>query len=320
MSHSVSFSIDHSNSSIIVCNNIIERLEEIIQNSNFDQITKNELLEKKQKLENKISESIGEYTQSRAFEILREIDTLSKEVSNINWHKMIIQDLERNEEQSNVNYLEYIAKYGYLTTKAISKLKKANAIINKESLEKEIENIRHIIISEKELENFHDSVINYIDSLNILSDEIRYVLKNKILNLSTVQELSDTIAYLDSKIIEIKKIDDLSKNILKSLNKIEGFKQYKKPSLKFDKNNFNIVKTFYLVNKNNNKVQINIKGNMEISYKLGNYIGHACEKTTKKLINDLEINGYKISNFKITREIGISTQKQKAQALKIKDK
>ncbi|WP_156921648.1 hypothetical protein [Mycoplasmopsis cricetuli] len=321
MSHIATFTINSENETVITCNNIIDKLNVIISNSTLDDEFKNELIKRKNILENKLKNSLGTFENNKGFELIKELDTLSKEVSNINWNLMALNYIARQKQKSKVNYLEYISKYGFLATQAIQNLENKYSEFTKDELNQEIEKIRHQIINSDKLKEFHQNVIQYIDTLNIKSPELLFELKNKILKLDTTQELSDSIAYIDSKVIEMQKIETLAKNVLTSLNKIEGFVNLKNknPVLKFDKNKQHLVKTYFLVNKNNNKVQINIKGNMEISYKLGNYIGHACEKTTSKLLQDLKKNGYIISNMNITREIGISNKKQRQKALELKE-
>ncbi|VEU59399.1 hypothetical protein [Mesomycoplasma neurolyticum] len=320
MSHIASFTIDNQNESIISCQNIIDKINNVVEKNIFDEEYKELLIEKRTILENKINNSIGKYTQTAGFQLIKEIDTLSKEISHLIWNTAIIDYLNRGAEREKVNLYEYVAKYGFLATEAIENLKNKNQNITKDNLEKEIEIIRHHVVAEEKLFQFKQRIFDYIDNSNINSADLRFELKNKIKNLNTVQEMADATAYVDSKIIEIDKINDLSKNVLTSLKKIEGFIQKKEPTLKFDKEKKHLVKTFYLINKNNNEVQINIKGNMQIFYKLGNYIGHACEKTTEKLLNDLQNLGYVITNFNITREIGISSNFERKMALKLNAK
>ncbi|MDK2819758.1 MAG: hypothetical protein KFW07_02885, partial [Mycoplasmataceae bacterium] len=56
-------------------------------------------------------------------------------------------------------------------------------------------------------------------------------------------------------------------------------------------------------NASNNNVLINFDSNGKIKYKLGNYIGHACEQTTDKLLTELTKMGYTYPKPLIRRDI-----------------
>lgn len=45
-----------------------------------------------------------------------------------------------------------------------------------------------------------------------------------------------------------------------------------------------------------------INSNGQLKYKLGNYIGHACEKMTNRLIEDLRKVNIKVNIINITRD------------------
>lgn len=64
-----------------------------------------------------------------------------------------------------------------------------------------------------------------------------------------------------------------------------------------------LVSQLKFTNKQNNTVKIFFYSNGKIKYKLGNYVGHACENTSEKLFEDLKKNQYIIRDKRIKRDI-----------------
>ena len=59
-------------------------------------------------------------------------------------------------------------------------------------------------------------------------------------------------------------------------------------------------------NNRGNKIEIIIDGNLQMKYQLGNYVGHACEKTSEKIFESLKKQGYSIVHRNISRNISNS--------------
>ena len=65
-------------------------------------------------------------------------------------------------------------------------------------------------------------------------------------------------------------------------------------------------------NPNNNTVAINFNSLGKLSYKLGNYVGHACEATSRSILQKLKQKGYEYSTPIITRNISNAKPLEKA--------
>lgn len=305
MSHSVQITVSGNNQIITFCNNTISQIRKYQKNTILGEDFKKFLEKKIAYLEGQKNLILKRkfLNNDDMFASLKQLDTLAKESVNISWNKNINHFIEKIEKENQLKITEYIGKYGTLATEAIAVLNDKQEAITEKNLVKIIDEIRDQKINEEKLKKFINDAFNFIDDLGFENDDLKYSLKKIVKSALTIQEFSDIIPFINSKKIELENIDLFAKDILKSLNKTEGFRIISKPKIKISKDYNIIIKTFRLRNNQGNIVDIKIDGNMKIIYKLGNYIGHACELTTNKLLKDLEMNGYIITDKKIYRDI-----------------
>lgn len=135
-----------------------------------------------------------------------------------------------------------------------------------------------------------------------MNDELKLILKKDIKSIKDLNQLKDINAIIQSKEREYQDVMFLAKDVTSKL-KDQGFQidNKQKKIWQIDEQN-NIVLKMSLINNQNNSVQIIFNSNLQIKYKLGNYVGHACEKTTDKLLKDLETSGYTYSVVNIKRD------------------
>lgn len=114
-------------------------------------------------------------------------------------------------------------------------------------------------------------------------------------------EIKDVFAIIQSKEDEYHRTIELSKKIAKLLATQE-FKVVGKSIWEFNEVDNTIMHKFVLQNNSNKTVQMIIDSNNQLKYKLGNYVGHACEATTKKLLEDMKKCGMSPQVVSIKRD------------------
>ena len=301
MSHSIKITLSNIQPIITQCDNYIISLNKMLNSDwNFDISFKNDIQNKINNI-NKIKESTLKKMDS-LIDVNEQtyFSSLSKEITNIkntiNFKKMILETLNKNE----INLDKNIAKYGTMAIDVINSLKAEGTQINDESFANKLQIIRTQEVDKESLKKYTNISNKIIDDSHI-PEEIKYELKKMIRSYKTSQEVSDINPYLEYKKQEYDLVVFNAKNVSKSLLKLD-FSKTGNTEWKMNDDQVMSV-TLSFVNKSNNTVKIKFDGDGNMNYKLGNYIGHACEKTTELLEKDLYSQGYVYLNKQIKRDI-----------------
>ena len=301
MSHSIKITLSNIQPIITQCDNYIISLNKMLNSEwNFDVSFKNDIQNKINNI-NKIKESTLKKMDS-LIDVNEQtyFSSLSKEITNIkntiNFKKMILETLNKNE----INLDKNIAKYGTMAIDVINSLKAEGTQINDESFANKLQIIRTQEVDKESLKKYTNISNKIIDDSHI-PEEIKYELKKMIRSYKTSQEVSDINPYLEYKKQEYDLVVFNAKNVSKSLLKLD-FSKTGNTEWKMNDDQVMSV-TLSFVNKSNNTVKIKFDGDGNMNYKLGNYIGHACEKTTELLEKDLYSQGYVYLNKQIKRDI-----------------
>lgn len=240
---------------------------------------------------------------SQRIEILRRIDSIHKEVSNIMSNKNIIDWVIKDYEKDQQDILNLIESTGKIANQAITNLKSKSVDVNVNNIKEEIENIRNIELNNEQQKIIKDELFKYIESQDFNDVDIEFQLKNIILSKKSIQELNDCFAYINSKKYEENKIDNFANSFFAEIEKSDGFKLVKDKVQKTLDDDGILRKMYKLKNAKGNVIEIIIDGNLQIKYKLGNYVGHACEKTSDRFFDAIDRLGYKIAHKTISRDI-----------------
>ena len=309
MSHSISVTIQHVDLYIKNCDTLInelkkdkERTKEIYNSQfHFD-----DWISKVEELKELIKSFIGkEFEQS----LMNKISTIEKEVTHIrylleNTHNTLINNILN---QTTFNFTSAIAKYGTMTYDAIDYLKKNNININDENFEKAISEIRHELIKEEKKQEYLTKANSLINESE-LSDEAKLLLKQEIRSAKTSQEISDVLPLIESKKSENDRLVMMYKEFNKKL-KEEGFTINKNKIKQLGVDSYsNMYIKYSMINPSRNSIDIIMNSDGKIKYKLGNYVGHMCNKTSEQLINKLRKDGWSVAINSIKRDISNSRQ------------
>lgn len=306
MSHTITITASHIKYYVDICDALENEIKNQIEKTaatkyykefNFNEILKN-LSELRKNLESEIGKPISRYNLST-------LSKYEKECSNI---KYFINS-KRNEILDNIinstefDFARAIKNYGTMAYEALEQMNSKNIQINNDNFENTINEIRNAQISENKRKEFINYSYSLIDTSE-LPDDMKLLLKQEIRNIKSQQEMSDVAPLIESKINENRRI----KSMIKDLNRMlanQGFSIDKdSPIIKKVDEYSNIVYKYVMKNSSNNKVSIIIDSEGKIKYKLGNYHGHMCNKTTEKLIEQLKKENYNISILSIKRDIG----------------
>ncbi len=317
MSHSIWIELDSQNIHVNACNDIINEIKEI--NKWVDKSIANEnekLIKDAQKIIDYIQATKKTNNNAEYISFLARMDSIRKAMVNLsNFNKEIISNnfYKNLGENQDFNLLDKIKKHGILTNEVIEYLRSNNIAITNTNFDKYINIVETNILDNEKIKKYTKQSLDEIQKLNI-SSELKLSLSKKIKEIKDINQLKDVGAYLVSKEAEWKKVKRFSTDVVNSLKK-QGFaiNQKIQPIWKIDDND-NIVLKISFINSKNNTVSINFDSTMHISYKLGNYIGHACEETTKKLLDDIIKIGYTYKIIDIKRDF--EQPKLMAQSLK----
>ena len=305
MSHSIWIELDSSNIHTNACNDIIKQIKDI--NKWVDKSIANEnekLIQDAQEIINYIQRTKGTYNNAEYISFLAKMDSIRKSMVNlINFNREIIsnnfyKDLGKNQK---FDLLDKIKKHGILTNEVIEYLKSNNIAITNSNFDKYIDIVETNTLNTEKIKRYIKNSLDEIQKLNINS-ELKISLSKKIKEIKDMNLLKDVSAYLISKEAETQKVKKFSLDVAYSLKK-QGFKLNSKikPIWKINDND-NITLKLSFINSKNNTVSINFDSTMHMSYKLGNYVGHACEETTKNLLNDIVKSGYTYKIIDIKRD------------------
>lgn len=309
MSHSITINASNLAHHISICDNFLERLNgykkkvEGTQYFNFFDFSN---LEKSiDNLKKEINLNIGKKIRSEEMHnLLSSLSHVEKEVANIEFVFEQKKDKIINEilDIKDFKISEYVQNYGSLAIDAIEYLESINEPISSESLDKAIQSIRNNNLNDAKRKEFLDFAFKYIDETDLPND-MKYNLKKEIRDLKTSQEISDVIPLIESKCNEYKRFKILVNDFNNSL-KEQGFKVDKNIKGQMSVDDYsNMVYKYRLINDNNNKVDIIINSEGKIRYKLGNYEGHMCNKTTEILFKKMKEQGYNLEVVSIKRDI-----------------
>lgn len=307
MSHTITINASNLSHHIKICDNFLEKINSLINDTRstkyFDLFNFDEIIKKVESIKKEINSNIGKnvWNMKRFFSSLSHLE---KEVANLEY----IVNNKKDEIINNIlnikkiNISEIVRNYGTLAIDAIEYLNNNNISISEEKLNKTIENIKNENLSEikrKEILNFN---FKYIDNSE-LPDNMKYILKKEIRDLNTHQDISDIIPLIESKQNEYKRFKMLINDFNNTL-KEQDFKIDKniKPEISIDDYS-NMVYKYRLINNSNNKIDIIINSEGKIKYKLGNYQGHMCNKTTEELFKKMKKLGYCLDIITIKRDI-----------------
>ena len=309
MSHSISVTIQHVDLYIKNCDTLINELKkdkERIKGKYNSQFKFDDWISKVEELKELIKSFIGkEFEQS----LMNKISTIEKEVTNIrylleNTHNTLINNIL---SQTTFNFTSAIAKYGTTTYDAIDYLKKNNININDENFEKAISEIRHELIKEEKKQEYLTKANSLINESE-LSDEVKLLLKQEIRSAKTSQEISDVLPLIESKKSENDRLVMMYKEFNKKL-KEEGFTINKNKIKQLGVDSYsNMYIKYSMINPSRNSIDIIMNSDGKIKYKLGNYVGHMCNKTSEQLINKLRKDGWSVAINSIKRDISNSRQ------------
>ena len=316
MSHTITIQLNNKQMYINNCNNFIEQIKQMQNKINeFNNKINLDILLKEC---NQIIETINKkqsYSESEHMELLKSINTLEKNVANtFSFVKNSLKDKYFNEliKINEFNFFSNVQKYGILANEVVEYLQLNNIKINEENFKKYLSVVEQSKLSNEKINKFITESFDYIDNTNIDSN-LKLLLKKEIKNIMDLNQLKDVNSIIQSKQREYNDVLFLAKDVISKL-KLQNFKIDNKQKKIWEIIDNDIVLKLSLINDQNNVVQIIFNSNRQIKYKLGNYIGHACEKTTNKLLKDLETLGYTYSIINIKRDYEqVKTMKQDIQ-------
>ncbi|MBN3534675.1 hypothetical protein [Mycoplasma procyoni] len=297
--------------SIITCDNLLQELAQSI-NGTSDLELIDEFRFVKKEIETTRDKLLNSrfFTTEQKTEALRNLVTQSRNLSNLIYMSKSARGV------SNFNIYSYISKYGSLVIEAQKELENTN--FSEEELIEKIDQIRQNKLKTEDKKQFLEFAKTQISTLNLSDKQIEFEffdVANKIQNL---QEQSDFPGFIKGVKNSLDRIDNLAKDIIDSLNKSEGFSLAKEPTIKKHEDEisgmFDLSKIYVLKNQKGNEIKIQIDSNLDIKYKLGNYIGHACIETSDRLLSDLKNKGYFIdpNSIRIKRDIDANKPLYKA--------
>lgn len=317
MSHTVTIYLGNTKKKIeISCNENINSLNKAI-NQNYDESFKKQLLDKVNELEEikKKLLTIPDIINNGNININLQIDHLIKTTSNITSSLSNVEYFFKK-YGNEMNIVDVISTYGSIGVEAMNILEQKNLKVTSKNLLNIVNEIRNEKTNEKVKNEYIENINKFIDEQNFDSHDIRYALKSIVREYNTLQEMTDAYAYVKAKKVEIENIFNLKNSVFIELKKLNFIidDNYK---TNIDDRGL-ICITYKMRNSLANTIEIMFRGDGSFSYKLGNYVGHACEKTTEKLLNYLKSSGFNIVHKTITRNIDNSRPLYKEMKLKFK--
>ena len=299
MGHTITISIENVKTYISNCDALIENIEET--KAKLDSTKLNSSLNQYINRINQFKEEIlNQVGKQQTTQILNHLSTIQKEVSNFALLKnnLITDDIVSN----SFDLAKIVSKYGYVALDAFELMQSQNLKITENNAVKIIEQMRLETVNEAKRAAFIKQAYQIIDQSD-LPDIVKKILKQDIRNSKTYQELSDIQPLIISKKQEYQRLVQTRKDLNQKLKEM-GFSVDKSIAIKIETDSYsNIVFKYSLKNTSNNSVSIILNSDGQIKYKLGNYIGHMCNKTTEKLIEKLKNDGYNIKITSIKRDV-----------------
>ena len=299
MSHTITISVENVQSYVSNCDALIENIEETKAKLDSTKLnsTLNEYIGKINQFKNEIMNQVGkEETQ----QILTRLSTIQKEVANFALLKnnLIIDDIVSN----GFDLTKIVSKYGYVALDALELMESQHIEINENNVVKTIQQMQAETVNEAKRVAYIEKAYQVVDQSD-LPDLVKKLLKQDIRDSKTYQELSDIQPLIISKKQEYQRLVQTRKDLNQKLKEM-GFSIDKSIGLKIETDSYsNIVFKYSLKNASNNSVSMILNSDGQIKYKLGNYVGHMCNKTTEKLIEKLRNDGYNIKVTSIKRDV-----------------
>lgn len=299
MSHTITISAENVKSYVSNCDALIENIEET--KAKLDSTKLNSTLDQYigqiNQFKNEIMNQVGkEETQ----QILTRLSTIQKEVANFALLKnnLIIDDIV----SSSFDLAKIVSSYGYVALDALELMESQHIEINENNVVKTIEQMQAETVNEAKRIAYIEQAYQVVDQSD-LPDLVKKLLKQDIRDSKTYQELSDIQPLIISKKQEYQRLVQIRKDLNQKLKEM-GFSIDKSIGLKIETDSYsNIVFKYSLKNASNNSVSMILNSDGQIKYKLGNYVGHMCNKTTEKLIEKLRNDGYNIKVTSIKRDV-----------------
>ena len=299
MSHTITISAENVKSYVSNCDALIENIEET--KAKLDSTKLNSTLDQYigqiNQFKNEIMNQVGkEETQ----QILTRLSTIQKEVANFALLKnnLIIDDIV----SSSFDLAKIVSSYGYVALDALELMESQHIEINENNVVKTIEQMQAETVNEAKQIAYIQQAYQVVDQSD-LPDLVKKLLKQDIRDSKTYQELSDIQPLIISKKQEYQRLVQTRKDLNQKLKEM-GFSIDKSIGLKIETDSYsNIVFKYSLKNASNNSVSMILNSDGQIKYKLGNYVGHMCNKTTEKLIEKLRNDGYNIKVTSIKRDV-----------------
>ena len=299
MSHTITISAENVKSYVSNCDALIENIEEtkIKLDSTKLNYTLDQYIDQINQFKNGIMNQVGkEETQ----EILTRLSTIQKEVANFALLKnnLIIDNIV----SSSFDLAKIVSSYGYVALDALELMESQHIEINENNVVKTIQQMQAETVNEAKRLAYIEQAYQVVDQSD-LPDLVKKLLKQDIRDSKTYQELSDIQPLIISKKQEYQRLVETRKDLNQKLKEM-GFSIDKSIGLKIETDSYsNIVFKYSLKNASNNSVSMILNSDGQIKYKLGNYVGHMCNKTTEKLIEKLRNDGYSIKVTSIKRDV-----------------
>ena len=299
MGHTITISAENVQSYVSNCDALIENIQETKAKLDSTKLnsTLDQYISRINQFKNEIMNQVGK-TQTE--EILTRLSTIQKEVANFALLKnnLIIDDIV----SSSFDLTKIVSKYGYVALDALELMESQHIEINENNVVKTIEKMQQETVNEAKRIAYIDQVYQIVDQSD-LPDIVKKLLKQDIRDSKTYQELSDIQPLIISKKQEYQRLVQTRKDLNQKLKEM-GFSIDKSIGLKIETDSYsNIVFKYSLKNASNNSVSMILNSDGQIKYKLGNYVGHMCNKTTEKLIKKLRNDGYNIKVTSIKRDV-----------------
>ena len=299
MGHTITISAENVQSYVSNCDALIENIQETKAKLDSTKLnsTLDQYISRINQFKNEIMNQVGkEETQ----QILTRLSTIQKEVANFALLKnnLIIDDIVSN----SFDLTKIVSKYGYVALDALELMESQHIEINENNVVKTIEQMQAETVNEAKRIAYIEQAYQVVDQSD-LPDLVKKLLKQDIRDSKTYQELSDIQPLIISKKQEYQRLVQTRKDLNQKLKEM-GFSIDKSIGLKIETDSYsNIVFKYSLKNASNNSVSMILNSDGQIKYKLGNYVGHMCNKTTEKLIEKLRNDGYNIKVTSIKRDV-----------------
>ncbi|WP_215744305.1 hypothetical protein [Mesomycoplasma hyorhinis] len=139
---------------------------------------------------------------------LKQLHSLSKRISNLDWNKEINAYLDRVSKNAKVNVFQFYTQYGIVDYEAIEYLETTNSALTNELIESTITEFLKREVDQEKLNSFRKQRFEWIDkNIENESSEIRYELKNFIKQYNNFEDISDLVYLINTRKEEIQKIN-----------------------------------------------------------------------------------------------------------------